>query len=530
MLSALPTVASAYRLYGDAAGNPLHRETLQLVSLLEQLPDHPAATEARSQLERAGVVVPIRRGQLALALAGSTTAHYDALILDQQHHIVAWTPNGFGPVNKRSGRPKEHHSLPVNEAREKLAAFNNINDAFLCPNEFHSWRRRALLRSLNALYVDVDFHNEGSTPAGTDQMQMVAEERIGWLERVGFPLPSLLVYSGRGFHFYWSHLPLPETELARWSEVQRWLQVMLDSDPRATDPTRYLRLIGTVHGKTGGTVTAERIGPSYQFEALYRGFLMATGRDQEVLSPEDDVAALELAQEEEGEATSLTLPGAAIHDLNTKRSRAGLRPHLQRGIAGWFDLVYRDIRTIIEYHGWKGQVPEGNRNTLLFHLAVSLAWITRSEALDDEVARENAQMVGLPTRQAKSITSSIVKRARDTQRVQAEAAKKGDLRYRLSRRTLWRDLSPLVPEELVERLRAVIPDDVWRARRQERQQQRNRIAEGRYEYQADALRRLQGMRREIAALLHLQGYGWSSIGEHLGISADAARKLASRAC
>lgn len=542
--SALPAVAPAYHLYGDTADDAVHRETRRLVSILEQYPDHPAAGEVRDALSRRGVIVPIRRGQLPLGLSGSSAAHYDALILAQENEIVAWTPQGFGPPTRRTRKPRRTHVLAAAEAREKLAAFAGTSDAFLCPNEFRGWRQRRLLTALNALYCDIDFHDDGVPTL--DWMRAVAEDRIRHLDQLAFPLPSLVVYSGRGFHLYWSHGRLDESELARWTEVQKWLQAALDGDARATDATRYLRLIGSVNSKTGGEVSAERIGPAYEFNALYRRYLAAVGR--EASSVDNDI---ELAQwaEMEGDPTAVR---AEVFDIRAFGARRGRRTTLQSGIYRWFDLVYRDVRRIIDHHGWQGAVPEGHRNRLLYHLAVALAWFTEADALEDEITRQNVELIGLPADEASANTASIVRaarasvkakrqlaagtgpsvviqRAQGEQRLQAQRARLGEFRYGASRRQLWRDLGPLVPDALVPHLRAIIPDDVWLARRRERDRERDRVAEGRYRQHWQEYTEMLSMRRLRAKGLRESGCGWAQIGDILGVSAEAARKLASRA-
>lgn len=551
MFSALPAVAPAYHLYGDAATDPVQCETRRLVSVLEEIPDHPAAAEIRAALARRGVIVPVRRGQLALALAGSTT-HYDALILAQQDDIVAWTPDGFGPPSKRTQKPKRTHVLKANDAREKLAAFAGVSDAYLCPNEFKGWRQRKLLTAMNALYVDIDFHEEGPPP-GLDLMKAVAEERQNHLERVGFPGGSSVTYSGRGIHLYWSHGRLPESEFARWTEVQKWLQATLDSDPRATDATRYLRLIGSVHSKTGATVTAERIGPNYDFETLYQRYLAATGRSS-VAAAEDETED-EIAGEQEMAEPGLAATGvplARVFDINVFNARSGRRTTLQSGIYRWFDRVYRDLRLIIEYRGWKGQVPKGHRNTLLYHLAVALSWFTEADVLRDEIMRANLTLIGLSPEDARSntlsivraahltqqaqhelrsgtVSSAILKRAEEVQGLQARRARLGEFRYNSSRRQLWKELGtgphPIIPRELLPQLRAIIPDELWRERQIERQRARDRVAEGRYQFRGNDLRDLQQQRRQLAQLLRSGGYGWDQVGAVLGISAGAARML-----
>lgn len=552
MLSALPVVAPAYHLYGNTEADPIHRETRRLVSVLEQFPNHQESAAIRATLEQRGVIVPVRRGQLALALSDSSTHHYDALIHAQQNDIVAWTPAGFTIPGRRSQRAVRHHVMSANDAREKLGAFEGIPDAFLCPNEFRGWRQRRLLTALNALYVDVDFHDDGQ-PVALDLMKEVAEARIGHLQHIGFALPSLIVYSGRGFHLYWSHGRLDESELARWTEMQKWLRATLDGDKRATDCTRFLRLIGTVHSKTGTTATADRIGPAYHFDSLYQSYLQATGRDSAEIAEtaiEDEIAALRELAEPDLAATDVPL--ATVFDINAYNARRGRRTTHQSGIYRWFDRVYRDLRLIIEHRGWKGKVPEGSRNTLLLHLAIALSWFTEPDALRDEIMRENADLIGLPPAEAVSSTSSVVNRARQTQkakrqlyagmnpdqivklaheahRKQDKRARLGEFRYGSSRKHLWEQLSDLIPDDLVPQLRAIIPDDVWIERQRERQSRRDRVAEGRYQFRGDALRELQQERRQLAQVLRASGFGWDQVGATLGISAGAARMLSTRA-
>lgn len=80
------------------------------------------------------------------------------------------------------------------------------------------------------LFVDVD---GGATP---DE----AQER--W-QTAGLPRPTLTLASGHGVHCYW-RLTEPITDLAYWSELQRRLIAVLDSDTSVHDPPRIMRLPG----------------------------------------------------------------------------------------------------------------------------------------------------------------------------------------------------------------------------------------------------------------------------------------------
>lgn len=540
-LATLPVVAPVYSTFGVTADDHGSRGAiLRMVSLLEREPDHPAAPAAREELLKHGVVVPKRRGQLALSFS-SSVSHYDALISDQQDDLLVRTPDGHGNI-KEGGRGKDRHALkkwhklsPGN-AREQMEGLTGATNAFLCPAEFKNWRRRSLLTAMNALYVDIDFHDD-DTPPTMGTLQRIAGERVRVIDDTGFPIPTNIHYTGRGFHLYWAHTRLPERSVARWTEVEQWLANTLSGDTNAMDACRLLRVVGTVHGAVGREVTAERIGPSYDFEYLYQQFRLALGHGEVLDEIDDDGdAAIELEDAQEDER-----PSAVVRDLGAQRARAGvasvrhghMRAPYQRSIWSWWDLVYRDIRKIIEFHQWQGNVPEGYRNLLLHHLAVALSWFSTSpDALANEIAAENAAMIGLAPEEAEQQTAHVIKRARATQIAQAHAAEGGDFRYRMKRNTLWNKLGKLIPAELIPQMRCIIPDDVWQERRRERERNRSRLitpdGRGRYLMTGAARSDLAQERRDAAHLMRAIGIGWGEIANHLGITAQYARELAAK--
>ena len=72
---------------------------------------------------------------------------------------------------------------------------------------------------------------------------LTIDESIKRLMDAKLPRPTLIVFSGRGFHFYWKLLE-PVTDLKLWSEIQQQFIVALKSDPCINDAPRVMRLSG----------------------------------------------------------------------------------------------------------------------------------------------------------------------------------------------------------------------------------------------------------------------------------------------
>ncbi len=72
---------------------------------------------------------------------------------------------------------------------------------------------------------------------------LTIDEALKRLIEVKLPRPTLIVSSGKGFHFYWKLLE-PVTDLKLWSEIQKKFIVALKSDPCIHDSPRVMRLSG----------------------------------------------------------------------------------------------------------------------------------------------------------------------------------------------------------------------------------------------------------------------------------------------
>ena len=103
------------------------------------------------------------------------------------------------------------------------------------------------------------------------------------------------------------------------------------------------------------------------------------------------------------------------------------------------------------------------RDLLLYHLANALSWFTISDALENEVAECARKFTpSLSHQEALSYCSSVINRAKKTQIEGKEH------RYRYRRETIYRELEDLIPEEVLPRLRAIIPSELARERKLER--------------------------------------------------------------
>ena len=136
--------------------------------------------------------------------------------------------------------------------------YKNKKDIYYTPNTFNSpiRREREYLWQLHRFYIDID-HKTGTEPI--DQFEVVgAVEQL--VEEKKIPQPTEYINSGRGIHIYWdindSHIML----LDLWEKIENYLFNTIKElersiknisvDSRVKDPTRLLRLPGTINSKS----------------------------------------------------------------------------------------------------------------------------------------------------------------------------------------------------------------------------------------------------------------------------------------
>jgi hypothetical protein len=411
----------------------------------------------------------------ALASVLQPEQHASIVHRSANRQVVIWTPD----------RAPCWRTRRAGDAIKLLAEEAKAENVYFSVNQFNGRRQVRHLAALNALFVDVDSHGSEVN------LSSLMDDRLGALSRAGVPEPSLVVFSGRGLHFYWIINSVPATTLPRWQACQRHLQRLLQGDPAAVDCTRLLRVIGSVNTKapeSSRTVT---------------GLLFST------VSFDFDWLAAEI----------LPRSRAEIRDIRAMRaSKDGSRRNAgslgKRSIFDWWMAVYRDLYMIIEYH-WPKGVAEGHRDRMVFLLAVALSWFTTGDALDAEVVSVARRVAPtLSEAEVLSYTSSVRGRA-----VRASEGERDvwrgtprDPRYHFKRATLYDWLAELIPPALEQKLTAIMSKEERDRRRSEREGARDRVAEGRHRST-----HAPEETRTLARLLSLEGHSPRTIASMLSV-------------
>ena len=312
---------------------------------------------------------------------------------------------------------------PTDDLALLMAEHLGQNDRYFTPNEFKQWRRVDLLRSLRAVYVDLD---------GCTDWQGVLE----WLSEQGLPSPTLIIESGRGLHLYWLLEATPAKALPVWQAVTDALVSKLKafgSDSSARDCTRVLRIVGSVNSKNLAEVRGWVVSPR-------RWTLHELADD--VLGPRKTVAN--------------------VAGLEAARVKRAASVHQRTGPYRLWHQRYQDLCLIAEHHAFMRSygVAEGSRDKLLFLLAVALSWFTSADGLAEHIQRvAKTYMPSLSVREVVTYTQTIITRAmaaRSGEKYEWNGRQK-DPRYEFRTETLRSWLGPLITPGLESQLIALGP-------------------------------------------------------------------------
>lgn len=321
---------------------------------------------------------------------------------------------------------------PDDPMAKLLAGQAGQRDRYISVNEFSGWRLVRLLRSLRAVYVDID-----NCPT--------IEEALARCDEALLPAPSYAIESGRGVHLYWLLEAVPAKALPVWQAIQARLIAALEADPACADCTRVLRLAGTVNSKNDADVVGYVItGQRWTLHQLANEVLGYRPR-----------------------------PSAQITSLDRARSKRAVQT-----ATGTYQLWhgrYADLCTLADHWAFLRSIPEGHRDTLLFLLGTSLSWFTRSESLGAEIERVAGMYVpSLPITEVREYTRPIVRRAvMAANGVPVEYnGELVDPRYRFKTETMRDWLGDLLTPEIEEQLRVLVPRSVLRERKLREDQER----------------------------------------------------------
>lgn len=160
-----------------------------------------------------------------------------------------------------------HIVQAINKNIKRIGAYSPIEidideykdkrDIYYTPNTFNSpiKRQRNYLWQLHRFYIDID-HKKGTREIESFEVVGAIEQLV---ENKKIPEPTEYINSGRGIHVYWDIANCHIMLLDLWEKIENYLfnQVKgiekdienIEVDKRATDPTRLLRLPGTINSK-----------------------------------------------------------------------------------------------------------------------------------------------------------------------------------------------------------------------------------------------------------------------------------------
>ena len=129
----------------------------------------------------------------------------------------------------------------------------NQENIYISLNTFYStFRRVEYLKELNAHFIDLDTYK---TKFNREQILMNLEKNYF---NKSIPRPNLVMDSGRGLYLIWIINSVPSKALPLWKAIEEYLYSNLKAfgaDRQALDPTRILRVPGSINTKTKTEVT-----------------------------------------------------------------------------------------------------------------------------------------------------------------------------------------------------------------------------------------------------------------------------------
>lgn len=123
---------------------------------------------------------------------------------------------------------------------------------YISQNTFYKPQRRIEnLKELKTLYIDIDCYNSQYTKDAV--IYFIENDLYG----TKIPRPNMLIDSGRGLYYVLLIESVPHMALPLWYAVQRYLYEHLKEyggDIKALDPTRVLRVSGSINSKSNTQV------------------------------------------------------------------------------------------------------------------------------------------------------------------------------------------------------------------------------------------------------------------------------------
>lgn len=445
------------------------------------------------------------RGLMSILTKGTCRVINDKAAMGD---IIGWGPldhaefihneprGGRVIISSRDRRGTWHeYSVDIGTMPTAVCELGGQSDTYLTFNRFNGRRRLITrLRALDALYIDLDTYR---LPPRNDIASMLPEAAaaavLRWLKDCGIPAPSLIMFTGRGLSMCWVIDPVPAQALPRWRACQRHLLSILrpfGADPQALDAARSTRLQGTINTKSGLHVRVLEDYSSFEiadFEKIADAVLPLA---------REDIAAQRKTRDARRNGATRPRPLNAYNVETLHRARV------------------TDLMALAEGR-WFGDLPEGQRNAWMFHMACSLAWLTTPAGLTREMTHLGMDVAGWSTGEVKACIASVLHRAE-------HAAVGEEARYRVRTDTVVRDLGINEDEMRAFDLRCLVNAEITRERdaTRKREQRREAGMVPRETYLAESRRR-----RQEAIDLNARGLSNKQVSVVMGRTSEAVRQL-----
>lgn len=386
-------------------------------------------------------------------------------------------------------------------------------DNYISQGIFYKPNRRIVnLWSIGLCYVDLDTYK-------VKELQSIPTYAIidlifAYCELLKIPEPSLVIYSGNGIYLKWLFKKaVPKGALPRWNAVQKKLVELFKdfgADPQARDASRVLRIPSTTNTKTGLKVeiVIEKPDIRYDFEKFSKQILPLE-------RPEKAIKNAKIVLPPSFEKNAFAKP---CKSTSHKKKKFLFTPSQL-----WWDRL-QDIRTYVHIR-WKGKVPEGYRDIILFLSYIALGWIDPINTLVyglefEQLIKEYG--ITMPRKEIFAYMSTAKRRL-----VNMMEDKKKGKEYDPSRHLYLYKTQTIIEmldiqPEYQRQLKTLISNDEQKRRKRNRDNERNR-AKG--IKPIEEVRKNTEIMRTQAKLLRAKGLSLRQIAKELGISHEYVRRL-----
>jgi len=408
------------------------------------------------------------------------------------------------------GNLSDHIELEPGDSSETTSIWLSQGE-FSRPN-----RQKINLVRIAVCWVDLDLQHENSPPHLRSMSRQYALDAV--LERCqvrGIPLPTLILWTGRGLVVKWLTETLPKQAYPRWAAVQAGLVGIfadLGADASARDASRVLRLAGTHNHKSGQVCEPIWVNSYFGYAArtnldvLCEAVLPFTREELEQLRKSREAAKHEKAHRLQHRLLS----------LDGRKQSNNLTVFNPIRLA-W--LQVDDYRKLAAIHP-PATRPEGWTDSIVWLAASALAVAVWADAELVSLAMELAPH-WTPARIAQSVSSVESRMAQMARGDWTEyRGKKRPPVYTPRHSTIIDKLG--ITDADSAQLTVILTKEVAVERERARDSERRRAMgkSRRDDYLAGKQRK-----RQQAKVLRAQGFAWSIIALQLEYpSADAARK------